>query len=429
MFGDVDVSSAVRKANVSSAQGDMARAVLHLRRSAPDLARVDFTSEVVVARRGGNGIRLFTGLVVSAVPEGEQLRVECVSNPVLLEPTAGALQMRTDPVDAIYTILRTARIPPERMQLDGLERLPMELFEVAVPVSGLTSATRVRVGPVSFVTDGTPSRMTGLLDDSEFVRLFGAAPAHAVTYVAAARTFDAIAAGLRRIDAALALINVRLRFANAINPDGSAPGWSRHQLKQLVSRSNVVAARGQTSGRSWLQELGELEPTALQELVASSAANVMLNSRHSALRDACGAAARAIIASDPVTKITAISEALEFYAARTDLKFDFTKPERKVIRKATAGFSLRKRRRVENLIGTLNQVPLMARLRHQLAGDGVPMTSSDMDTLARVRKHRNDLVHGRTGDADDAEIERAVSIVARILMYGSHAAAGPRSPR
>lgn len=425
LFGDVDVSSALRNANLSNSRGDMARAVLHLRRSAPDLTRVDFTSEVVVARGTGRGDRAFTGLVVSAVPEGEDLRVECVSNPALLEPTAGTLQVRTEPIDAIYAILRTTGIPPERMQLEGLERLPLELFEVAAPVSGLTSTKPIRLGTVSFVTDGSPSRMTRLLDDSELASTFGAAPAHAVTYVAAARTFDAIDAGVRRIDSALALINVRLRFANAIAPDGSAPGWSRHQLKQLVSRQRVVAARGQTSSRTWLQELGEPEPAAVQELVASPAANATLNTRHAALRDAYGAAARAIVASDPVTKITAISETLEFYASRADVTFDFTKTERKAIRKAAAGFSEQKRRRVENLIGTLNQVPFMARFRHQLAADGVPMTPSDLDTLKRLRDHRNELVHGRTGRANDADIERAVSIVARILTYASHGGASP----
>jgi hypothetical protein len=57
------------------------------------------------------------------------------------------------------------------------------------------------------------------------------------------------------------------------------------------------------------------------------------------------------------------------------------------------------------------------------------MTPSDLDTLKRLRDHRNELVHGRAGHGDDADIERAVSIVARILTYASHAAAGTRSLR
>lgn len=426
-FGDVDVSTAVRNANVSSHIGDMARAVLHLRRSAPDLTRVDFTAEVVIGRGHDDSDRLFTGLVVSAAPEEEDLRVECVSNPALLESSTGALQVRMPPVDTIYAILRTAGMPPERMQLHGIEDLPTELYEVAVPVHGLTATDPVRIGPVSLSTDRSASATVAVLDDSDVVRQFTDSAAHAVTYVLATRTFDAVTAGIRKIDAALAFINVRLRFANAIDPTGAAPGWSRQQLNQVVSRGNLIAARGQMTGRTWLQEIGDAETSVLEQLVASPAANATLTARRPALRDAYGAAARAVVADDPVTKITAINEALEFYAARADLNYGFTKQERKALRNAAEGFSARKRKRIENLLGIMNQVPLMARLRHQFAVDGVPMTPSDMETLARVRKHRNDLVHGLSGEVDDADIERAVSIVARILTYGSHAITRPET--
>ena len=116
-----------------------------------------------------------------------------------------------------------------------------------------------------------------------------------------------------------------------------------------------------------------------------------------------------------------MSEALEFYAGRTAAKPDdeFTRPERKKLLKAAREFTEDKRARVDALVSLLNQPPFMARVRRQLTIDRVPFMESEVELLARVRALRNNLVQGHASTADTSEIEPAVAIVCRALMFGA----------
>ena len=47
------------------------------------------------------------------------------------------------------------------------------------------------------------------------------------------------------------------------------------------------------------------------------------------------------------------------------------------------------------------------------------MTEGEMDTLLRVRGQRNDVVHGRRDTVDQADVQQAVALLARIIVYAS----------
>jgi hypothetical protein len=76
------------------------------------------------------------------------------------------------------------------------------------------------------------------------------------------------------------------------------------------------------------------------------------------------------------------------------------------------------------MVGALNTASLMRKLRVQLADDGVPITEGEMDTLWRVREQRNDLVHGRTDAVDQADLQQAMALLARIVVYASDRSSG-----
>jgi hypothetical protein len=142
------------------------------------------------------------------------------------------------------------------------------------------------------------------------------------------------------------------------------------------------------------------------------------------LRGAVKAALRAMSSPDPLTRVTAVSECLEFYAGRTKAEYDFTRAERRKLLVASQGFSLEKKRRVNEMVGALNTASLMRKLRVRLADDGVPITEGEMDTLWRVREQRNDLVHGRTDAVDQADLQQAMALLARIVVYASDRPSG-----
>jgi hypothetical protein len=431
--GNLEVTNAIaiETLKVRHAVGEIAAAEFALDSGAPMLAEADFTADVVIGVGVAGGLqRLFTGSVVSAIPRGEQLEVSCSAFPALNDPTTGVFVSQAHPLDTMYALLRDAGLPDERMAIQGLDQLPLEIMEVIVPIDGLALAGAARVADVAFVPRDDASRAVRGLGDHAIVEEFRARSAFAVTYVSERLLMKAEASGLRRIDASLAWANVNLRYSNGARPDGSLNEWNRSQMRQLGSRSDLVAVRGITTGRVWLRHrrarpMGDLAFRPAADSVTSAA--IALQDAAGGLRAAVVAAARASSSTDPLTRITAVSECLEFYAGATKLPPLFTKADLKRLRKVAAEFPAEKRSRIEHLLNSaVNNAPLMARVRYRLAQDAIPVTEHDMELLARVRAQRNDLVHGRVDEADDRELEQATALLARIIAYAAKAEAARR---
>ena len=339
-FGDVDVSGALLRGSTKNSINEMASATLELDPRSRVLADIDFASQVILARGHRDAGRVFTGYTVEVMPGDQHVTVECQGNPALHDPMSGGRISKAPAVDTIHAVLREAGVPEAGMQLHGLDQLPLEVFEVVSPVNGLALSSRMAVGNVVFLPAGSAQAVTELLNipESPYVEEFRAAKAYAVTYVTAARTYDAERAALDRIDVALAWVNVRIRFAGAVTPSGQLVGWNRARLKQLASRSELITGRGLLTNRSWLNHLAPPLATELA-LTNDGGAQAELVASNSGLRGAVKAAARAISSPDPLTKITAISECLEFYVGSTHAPYEFTKGERRALRRAAQEFS------------------------------------------------------------------------------------------
>jgi hypothetical protein len=66
----------------------------------------------------------------------------------------------------------------------------------------------------------------------------------------------------------------------------------------------------------------------------------------------------------------------------------------------------------------LNEPPLMVRLRAALEEDGLPYKDEELSVLQKVRRARNDLVHGRSREApSEADLKYAVAVINRMLLY------------
>jgi hypothetical protein len=419
-FGDVDASSALVGGQTNNAINTMASATIQLDARTHVLSDIDFTSEVVIARGDREVGRVFTGYVVEATTKGQVIELECQSSPSLREPMSGGRVSKTFPVDAIYAVLREGGVPESRMQLAGLDQLPTEVFEAVTPVGGLVLSSRVVLGDVVFLPAGSAVHVTEPLEapESSDLEEFQNAETYAVTYVTASRSYDAEMAAIERIEAAVAWANVRIRFAGAMTLAGQVHGWHRSRLKQLATRTDLIALRGLVTNRCWLHHIARPSMTELA-LATEGGGTAALVESDAGLRSAVKAVSRAISSADPLTAITAISECLEFYAGSTDAPYGFTKTERRALLRVARQFSVDKRARVAQMCGLLNEAPLMRRLRYQLAEDGVPMSNAEMETIGRVRSQRNDVVHGRTDTVDRADIQQAVALLARIMVYAS----------
>jgi hypothetical protein len=404
-------------------------ATLKLDPAAGSSAFLDYVGEVTIdAHLKGMDFRQFTGSVLNAEPSGDRLTLQCGGSPALTERGVEAMSHRCPAVDVIYCLARSAGLPSDRLQLDGFDTLPVEVFEVTAPVEGVQVATAVRLGPVTFVPALSGHGVVGPHRGSGAAERFLAAGTYAVVYVTAQRLFDAETAGLMDIDAALAWLKVRSCYSSAVLPSGEPLAWSRESRLKSPRRTDVVAVRGLVTSRSWIRVRALVTPKSAVDLTGADSASLRPNlgrSWSTLQRQAWIACARASSDTDPFVRVTALFEALEFYVGGTKVPDFFTKAELKAIKAGIkAGFPeglpAAKRERLFNTFAHLNDPPLLARLRHRVAVDGVPITESEIDLLWKLRTVRNDLAHGTPTDAPSEDsVDRCVGLVARMLVFSA----------
>ena len=136
-------------------------------------------------------------------------------------------------------------------------------------------------------------------------------------------------------------------------------------------------------------------------------------------REALRAWWRAAEEKDSLAAVVALWEALEFYASGARVPKLFPKSVLKSIRnKASEGLEGEQLERVQNVLKTLNEPPLLVRLRAALENDGVPYMEEELTILRELRHVRNRLVHGRTAEMPSASyLKRGKAIVNRMLVY------------
>jgi hypothetical protein len=139
-------------------------------------------------------------------------------------------------------------------------------------------------------------------------------------------------------------------------------------------------------------------------------------------RQALLACQRAATEPDPLARVQALWEAIEFHLSGTHLPRLFTREQLNALRSAIpAGLNGEQRQRVLKKIGELNDPPLMEQLHAVLEAEGVPITGAERKLLQRLRDLRNDVVHGRSTDLPDPEdVRYATSVVSRMLIFRMH---------
>ena len=127
---------------------------------------------------------------------------------------------------------------------------------------------------------------------------------------------------------------------------------------------------------------------------------------------------RATTEQDLLARLLALWEAIEFYVSGVQVPTLFTKRDLKAIRASLPELTEAQQKRAVERVGHFNEPSLMIKLAAQLDEDGVPIDDSELELLEKLRKLRNNVVHGRSSErplTDD--VEYATSIVARMLVF------------
>ncbi|MFI6553736.1 hypothetical protein ACWGBY_03320 [Streptomyces griseus] len=421
-FGSVDASSAIISITVNAKLNAISKARLVIDGKSSVISRLDFASQITVEQVVGENSRImFTGFVVEAKVSGGQIEAVCTAIPEFSERRVSPMATIGVPgTEMLYTLARGGGLGDGQLKIPGIEELPIEVFEIIAPVEGMQMDKAVRVGEVTFAgpefldLEGMPE-VSSATNFSEF-------QCYAVTYATSKLLLSAETMALQEIDTSLAWLTVRSRYSIAPLPGGRIGGWERASMFVAPRRGPLVYVRGLRTKRRWLRvpeqeaQLTELQPTSKHSDLThpSLSRTIPLN-----IRQALIAAARASREKDSITRVTALWEAIEFYVGKTSVPDLFSKSDRRAIRRALPKFSdQHKSKRLEVLLGDLNNPPLFVKFRRRVSLDGAPVSQSDVDLLAKLRKVRNDVVHGRSPDEPDVhEVNQGVAIVSRILVF------------
>ena len=424
-FGEVEISDARITGNVSQPESGPNTAELVIPNDLLMAATPDYQATVqIFACRGTERHARFAGYVDRVSLERGSTRINCVSQSQFASEVAlgGFGYRNVNPLEVIWAMARFTGFAPEDITIEGWEPGPVETFEVATAIDGISIDEPVALGRVTLLPDGPVARLADGMQQAMLRSRYAEGPVWALVFPTARTLLEADAEGVREIDLALAWLSARTRYSSVALPGGRSPlSFRRHWTLSHVHQRDVVVARGLSTNRRWIRAqqgmpsrpelvLDEIDDLALPALPDELPVEVAV---------AVSAWHRAAEASDPVEATLALWEAIEFYASGTKVERLFTSSERKTIREnATKGLSADKKHRVEEVLERmLNQAPLMVRLREALKEDEVPCANGELSVLQRVLKKRSDL-HGRSREApSESDLRYAVALVNRMLVY------------
>lgn len=420
-FGASEAGPTLTRANMSSAMNKMpdAQVVIDLARAT---SPIDYFAGLAIgASEGGRDFPRFVGSIVSADPIGEEVAIKALGAAAFTEQQIMGMAVRgVPPFELVHVLARSAGLREEQLNIEGLDKLPRETFEVVAPIDGAIVEQPTSFAGVRFLPGEFGARaIAGLAVGDELGEAYQA-PTYALALVTATRCFDGEERGLAAIDLALAWLTVRLRYGLAVLPDGQPLRFARSEALAAPSRRDVVFLRGLATTRQWLRRPRTAPAPRCVELItteprlASTLPTLSLQEELAIL-----SLARATREPDLLARVQALFEAIEFYVANVRIADLFSKSERKEVRRGLpASLTAEQSRRLDQLLGDLNNAPLRARLMQALDDDAVPVAAAEVELLWRLRALRNDVVHGRRSELPIAEdVEYAISIVARMLVH------------
>lgn len=365
------------------------------------------------------------GRVIEAQPEDGGVALSVRSATMLTESLLPPMVVQQiDGREVAYLVAREAGFEPEDIKIQGLaDAVAFEPLWVLAPVRGLSMRHAVKVGVVDLVTGDTGREMLLRFSpplEAQFADSLEDVGAFARVAVPARYMYDAEREGLGLMDDAVAWLTTRLRYSWSHAPDGRLEPFERAATLTVVERLPGVAVFPVTgAGRRWWRDTTVAQPARDVELAPDSRwltpampTRVSLGDRQALL-----ALQRAITARDPVQRVAALWDAIEFYLGDRGPEPGFTDEEiAAVIERASEGMTKAKAERIGNVLGQwLNSWSPQARLQTVLADESVPFIDEDMRRIRRLRRTRNRALHGAESAPRHDDIDQAIGLMSRAM--------------
>lgn len=418
-IGTTDVSNALRGGTLNMALNRRGEARFSLDVSALPADPVDYLASIQY-RAGKPGGRVeFVGNIHTARVNDGRIELDSYDATLLAEQAVGTfVAIGVTPGEVTYVMARSAGMSDDQLVIPSLDELDAEVFEVLTPIHGIVVGTPRTVAAVTILpTPGVFERLRKMGFEESIRDL--SADAFALSLRTARLGFHAEQDGLGDIDTTLDWLTTRLRHALPFLPDGSTQDFHRATRRATPRRGELVIVRGLGTGRRWLrsassQSVGARVELSDQEGILRGLPSTLL----AADRLALAACRRAASERDPLARIQALWEAVECLVVGIEVPSQWTKEDVRALKKQLpSGFPEPLIQRARAALDSVSQVPLMARLRELVERDALPVSEAELDLLAKLRRVRNDAVHGRdpVPPAPDV-LDHATAIICRLLV-------------
>lgn len=391
------------------------------------LPPLNYASEIRLSKslESGNKI-LFRGNITSVVSNSDEINVGIAAGIDLFEETLiqGMAVADIGHLELVWSIVRSAGLGDERINIEGFKKGPIEPFEIIVPVSGIELSKDVSFAEFELTRDpkiAEIAQTTSKDKSAEIVAEFAQSGPWLRLIVRATTLYDAEIEGLGRIDVFLSRLTSRVQLSVSRLGDHHS-AWDRNRLFSKPMRGDSVLVRGLTTRRRWLRRpftgnAPVMDAAKLPDIDFPPLAHEL----PTYLTEAFLAWQRSIHANHPLAAITALWDAIEFYSSQIKVIGDFTKTETKQIRKdAVQSLSENdeaKRARVTDVLGMLNQASLIMKFDLAMKEDDVVLAEEETAVLKKLREARNNFVHGKdVVIPTDAEMLLARTVINRILV-------------
>lgn len=428
VIGQIDISPAISNFSYTQKLNDMTVGTIILKqKELIELPPLNYAAEVRLSKTTGSADKIiFRGNVTSAAVKTGEIHLKVAAGIDLFHETLiqGMAVANTSGLEQIWSMMRGAGLGEERINIEGFSKGPKEPFEVVVPLTGLTLTHGISFSEFELTKDARILSVAQTIikeEGAEILTEFASADVWLRLIVQASTLYDAEVEGLRKIDLFLSRLMSRVQLSvSRIGPHHSE--WDRKGLLNRLTRADVVLVRGLTTRRRWLRRpfAGSTSILNINEL-SDIDFPPLTYELPTYLNEAFLAWRRSIHANHPLAAITALWDAIEFYSSQIKVVDDFTKAETRQIRRDAVQSidpnDEARKNRVANVLNLLNQASLIQKFNLAMNEDGVNLADEETQILQKLRKTRNDFVHGKNVVIPtDAEMLLARTVVNRILV-------------
>ncbi len=376
----------------------------------------------VMAKWKAAGHVIAAGWVIKARQVGEQVVVEMSNGPALGEFTFGELAIARIPTsEQVWSVAQMAGFKPGSLHIQGLAAAP-ETIDTIMPIQGIKAGVDLWMGSVRITSDrDLVAHAARHLPDFPAKKRFLGEGAWAVVRTSGSFLLPTEASSATAIEAAVNRIALGAQYSLAADPAGNVVPYERDGILTDPVVPRLTLVHGESSGRTWIRTLDN--PPVVQD-VGQQRVAVPPTSGGRNLDAAIAAWRRAVRTKDGVAAAGALFESVEFYVGDLELPRLIPKAKLRAICRVVTRADLdeAQRQRVIDVLGWVNRPPLRARFLAALNFDGVSYTDEEVDVLWRLRRVRNNAVHGaEAAEPAGDDLELARGLVNRMLVFRAHA--------